>query len=204
MPPSNEIQHIVSAWKFLLMMAIAGAVAITLVSFLFPLRYSSTVRMLVTQTVASDVDPYTAMKSAERVAGNLAMLLQTSTFMDKTLTTAAGFDDKYFPSDDTDKRKLWSKTVVPTVTAGSGLITVVVYHPKVQQAEILADAAARTLVDQTSNYFGENVHAQLMDTPLNSKWIVRPRFLQNAIFGLVAGFLIGFAFVLIKIAKQRS
>ena len=204
MAPSNELRAFTGSWKFLFLLALVGGALAVLVSFISPLCYSSTVRVLVTQSVASDVDPFTAMKSAERVAGNLAEILHTSTFMDKILSDAPGFDASYFPSDDYSRRKLWTKTLESSAEPSTGFITIVTYHPDPAQAKILADAAAREIAAQTSSYFGDSVKAQQIDAPLNSRWIARPHFLRNALYGMIAGFLAGLAWVLIKTVRKKQ
>jgi len=195
---SDDLRPFVRRWPLLLVCAVAGAALALAASFVFPLRYSSTVRLLVTQSVAADVDPFTAMKSAERVAGNLAGLVHTSTFMEKILSSVPGFDRAYFPADDYDRRKLWSKTVETSVEPSTSFLTIVAFHPQASQANLLVSAAAKDLTTEATSFFGANVRAQQIDSPLNSRWFVRPRILRNGVYGGLAGFLVGLAWVLIR------
>ena len=76
----SNLGLLVHAWKFILLMAILGAGLALLFSLITPLQYSSTVRVLIIQPNATGLDPYTAIKSTERIATSLSELVYTSTF----------------------------------------------------------------------------------------------------------------------------
>ncbi len=178
--------------------SILGAILALCLSFLQPLQYASTVRLLITQTTSSAVDPYSALKFTERIAGSLSELLYSSTFANNILQSAKGLDQSYFPQTEYNKRKLWQKTVEAGVSPGSGILTVVAYHPRRDQAKIIVESASRELTLQAPNYFGNNVRVQVIDAPLDSRWYAKPNIPKNVFLGFGVGLFIGLAWLLTR------
>lgn len=179
------------SWPALVFGGLLGALLAGLLSFTQPLEYSSTVRLLITQPGATNTDPYTILKSNERIAQNLSQLLYTSSFFENILTQAQGIDRDFFPVDEYDRRRAWSRSIGTTVEPGSGLMLVTIFHPNRTQAHALVQAATEELAKQAPNFFGYSVRVQVIDAPLDSRWIARPNFLNNALAGLVLGSLLG-------------
>jgi uncharacterized protein involved in exopolysaccharide biosynthesis len=175
---------------------LGGALAV-LFSFAQPLRYSSTERLLILQTNSVGIDPYTALKSTERIAQNLSELIYTSSFFNAVMSKAQVEAD-YFPQDEISKRKKWRSTIETSVTPGTGIMTITAYHPKRETATELATYVSQQLVSITPNYFGYSVRVQIIDDPLPSKFYAKPDFLRNAMLGLIAGFLLASVWVLGK------
>lgn len=190
------IQLTARSWKFLIVTAVLGALFAALLSLSLPLEYSSAVRVLVIQPSATGFDPYTAIKSTERIATSLSELVYASTFFDNVMRQGQGFDPSYFPSQENDKRKLWRKALQLDVAAGTGIMTITAYHPVREQARILVDGVAKELALQTPNFFGSNVRVQVIDSPLDSRWFTRPNFALNGSFGAFIGLLLGLAWML--------
>lgn len=184
------------AWRTLVITSLLGAVFALALSFIQPLQYSSTVRLLITQTSTGAVDPYSALKFTERIAGSLSELLYSSTFANNILQSAKDLDPTYFPQDEYSKRKLWQKTVETSVSPGTGILTVAAYHTNRGQAKILVEAASRELTVQAPNYFGPNVRVQIIDAPLASRWYARPDFVSNLVLGFGIGLFLGFVWLL--------
>ncbi len=185
-----------------LWLALIGALVALGFSLASPLRYGSTMRVLITQPNAAGLDPYTAIKSTERIAANLSELIYTTTYFNNVLAQAQGFDASYFPTDEYQRRKLWKESVETQLVPGTGIMALSGFHPKRGQARILVDAAARELALETPNYFGYNVRVQVVDSPLDSPWFAKPRFLQNALIGALAGFLLGLGWILAKMGAK--
>jgi len=200
---SINILHLyVRAWRLLLLVTLGGLVNAILVSVLQPLKFSSTVRLLITQTNATGVDPYTAIKSTERIGQNLTEIAYTSSFFN-AVTKQEGIDTAYFSTDEIDKRKEWQKTVAINVVPGTGVMDVVVYHKDRNQATLLAVAVAKELATQAPNYFGYSVRLQIIDDPLPSRFFAQPDFVQNGALGAIFGFLVGSLWVLAKMKEIR-
>jgi uncharacterized protein involved in exopolysaccharide biosynthesis len=187
-----------AAWPLMATTAVLGAVLALAFSITTPLQYSSSVRVLITQPNVAGLDPYTAIKSNERIASSLAELLYTTTFFNNILGRAEGFDAGYFPTDERSKRRAWRRSIETAIAAGSGIMTITAYHPDRSQARLLVDAAASELAAQAPNYFGASVRVQVIDAPLDSRWYARPDFVRNGSFGLLVGLLAGVAWVLAR------
>jgi capsular polysaccharide biosynthesis protein len=88
-----------------------------------------------------------------------------------------------------------------SVEPGTGLMLVSAYHPSRTQARSLVQASAQELVKQAPNFFGFSVRVQIIDSPLDSRWIARPNFLNNALAGFFLGLLAGLAVALLRREK---
>jgi uncharacterized protein involved in exopolysaccharide biosynthesis len=176
-------------------MTVLGVILATAFSFLSPIQYSSSVRLLITQANAVGTDPYTTLKFTERIASSLSELLYSSSFANNIIGEAKGLDPKAFPNDEYQRRKQWQKTIETAVTPGTGIMVITAYQGTREQATSLIDAASRELALQAPNYFGSNVRVQVIDAPLPSQWIARPTFLKNGLFGAVLGFMLGLIWV---------
>ncbi len=178
------------------MLTVLGGLLALAFSLVQPLRYSSTERVLITQTnVAGVVDPYTAIKSAERIAQNLSELIYTSSFFNAVMLKAQ-VDKTYFPQAELARRKKWIQTIEMRVIAGTGVLSIIAYHTNRAEATELALRVAQELVNITPNYFGSAVRVQSIDDPLPSRFFAKPDLAQNVSFGAIAGFLLGAAWVL--------
>ena len=181
-------------WFTTIAYALVGLVLALVVSFVQPLRYSSTVRLLVLQDVGSTVDAYTASRSEERIADNLSTIIYTTTFFDQVLASGFEVEASLFPKEDARRRRAWERMVEAIVARGSGLLTVRAFHTDVRQAEQVARAVAFVLTKRASEFTsGSGVDVRLIDAPLNSRWPVKPNVPSNAFSGLVLGALAGFA-----------
>lgn len=194
----QPLRSLLASWRILAELGFAGALLALAVSFLQPLQYSSTVRLLITQPGSVNVDAFTVLKSNERIAQNLSQLLRTSTFFENILSQAQGVNASYFPSEENARRQAWNKAIATSVDTGSGLMTVSVYHPEVAQARSLVVAASNEIAKQAPNYFGSAIRVQVIDSPLDSRWFARPNFINNAVYGLFTGIMLGVLWSLLR------
>lgn len=189
---------IARGWGTILAFGMLGLVVALIFSFLQPLRYSSTVRLLLIQDLGS-VDAYTASRSVERLAENLATIVYTTSFFDSVMAAGFDIDEAYFPAQENKRRRAWSKMVSATVTRGSGLLTLSVYHQDVSQAEQIVNAIAYVLSQQASSYIsGGKLEVRIVDSALNSHWPARPNIPANGFSGLVLGGLAGVGYLFIQ------
>lgn len=198
MATSNLVHILTRRWRLIAIATLAGLVLALGFSLMQPLRYSSTVRLLITQTNVTGLDPYTAVKSTERIAQNLAEVIYTSSFFN-AVVAGENVDRSYFPTDEIAKRRAWRDTVSTAVVPGTGVMSVTSYHSDRAQATELAIRVAQEIANQAPNYFGYSVRVQVIDDPLPSRFFAKPDFVSNGMMGLIAGFLIGTAWVLGKI-----
>jgi capsular polysaccharide biosynthesis protein len=191
-------------WGTILAFAMLGLVIALLVSFLQPLRYSSTVRLLILQENASSLDAYTASRSTERLAENLATIVFTTSFYDQVMSAGFDIDKTVFPSREDKKRKYWGKTVSATVSRGNGLLTVSVYHTNVEQAQQIVNAIAYVLTQRADDYLsGSDVSVRVVDSALDSRWPAKPNIPANTFSGLILGGLAGVGYVLLQAERVK-
>ncbi len=200
---SSSFYPLLRNWRTLAFAGAFGLVVAILVSFIQPLEYSSTTRLLITQELGA-VDAYTASRSAESIADSLVQVAYTSTFYDKVMASGYPVNESYFSSDDIARRKQWTDAISVSVSRSSGLLTVVAYHPDVTQAEELARAVAYVLSTQGWTYTsGGNIAVQIVDDPLNSRYPVRPNLPVNGLSGLVLGLLAGAGYTLLQTERLK-
>lgn len=197
MASPNLVRILTRSWRLIAVSAFLGLVLALGFSLVQPLRYSSTVRLLITQTNVAGLDPYTAVKSTERIAQNLSEVVYTSSFFNAVMADGS-VDRAYFPADEISKRTLWRDTVETAVTAGTGVMSVTAYHPKREQATQLAIRISQEIANQAPNYFGYSVRVQVIDDPLPSRFFAKPDFIRNGLMGAMVGFLAATAWVLSK------
>lgn len=194
MPSPNLVRLFIRSWRFIAVSTLLGVVLAVAFSLVQPLRYSSSVRLLITQTNVTGLDPYTAVKSTERIAQNLTEVVYTSSFFNSVMA-GGGIDASYFPEDEIAKRAKWRDTVETMVTPGTGVMSVTAYHTQRAQATELAVRVAQEISNQAPNFFGYAVRVQIIDDPLPSRFFAKPDFLRNGAFGAIAGFLLATAWV---------
>jgi len=200
----NHSTVLVRGWATIVSMAFVGLVIALLVSFLQPLKYSSTVRLLILQENASSLDAYTASRSVERLAENLSTIVYTTSFFDQVMSAGFDIDQSIFPDREDKKRRTWEKMVSASVSRGNGLLSLTAYHVDVDQAEQIVNAMSYVLTQQATSYLsGGDISVRVVDTPLNSRWPARPNIPANAFSGLVLGGLAGVGYVLLQAERVR-
>ncbi len=186
---------------------IIGAVIVAVVagalSFTLPLKYSASVRLLITQRAAFTLDPYTAIRSNELIAQHLAQVVVTSSFLDKVLDPQFQIDKNYFNRDERARRKLWGQTISAAPQHGEGLIEIIAYHADPKEAIKIASAVSFLLSTQGGDYIGRDITVRLVDAPLTSRFPVRPNIPLNMAVGAVLGALLGGLWVFMKQSKKK-
>lgn len=202
MASAPQVSVILRAWPKVLAGACIALTCAVLFSFVLPLEYSSTTKILITPKVEG-VDPYTASRSAESAADQLASLLTTSSIYTAVFNSGYGVDKEYFPEDVVKFQKKWNKTVSASVTRGSGIMTIVAYHTDPKEAEALASAIAYVYVTDGRRYVNGEIVVQIIDNAINSRYPVRPNVLVNALSGLFLGIIGGAGYALIQADRVR-
>ncbi len=203
MPSINLFNLYIRGWRLIVLLTALGFVLALIFSLIQTKKYSSQVRLLITQTNVTGVDPYTAIKSTERIGQNLAELVFSSSFFNGVINEG-GVDANYFTlNDEIEKRREWAQTVEVGVTPGTGVMYITAYHPDRAQAAAIAVAVSRQLAEQAPNFFGYSVRVQIIDDPLPSRYFAKPNFATNIGFGTLLGLLIGSAWVLGRIRQIR-
>lgn len=204
MAQPNYLRDVFHNWQTVLMFGLLGLVLAMIASFVQPLKYSSTARLLLLQDVGSGVDAYTASRSEERIADNISTLIFTSTFFDEVMDSGFSINESAFSDDATKRRREWGQTVRATVSRGSGLLTITAYHQDVKQAEQIVRAVAFVLTNRVDEYTsGGDVEVALVDEPLNSRWPVKPNVLVNVMSGFVLGMFVGIGYAIVQTERIR-
>jgi capsular polysaccharide biosynthesis protein len=205
MAKKNYAKIIANGWVSIAAFAIAGLILALLISFIQPLRYSSTVRLLVLQDTGPSTDAFTASRSEELIAEKLSTIIFTTTFFNQVLNAGFDIERGQFPDDDFKRRQEWEDMLDATVSRGRGVLTIDAFHTNVDQAEQIALAVGSVLSQQANEYTsGGNVEVRMIDAPLNSRWPVKPNILVNGFSGLVLGGLAGTAYILFKAQKVQE
>lgn len=190
-------------WRTLAFAGALGLVLAVLLSFVRPLEYRSTTRLLITQELG-DVDAYTSARSTERIADILSSVVYSTDVFDKVLSSGYPIDETFFPDDESKRRKQWEHAIVTSVSRSNGYLTIAAYHPDVSQAEELVRAVAYILSTDGWQYVsGGNISVRIIDDPLNSRYPVRPNLVVNGVSGFVLGVLAGAGYVLIMTERLR-
>ena len=183
-------------WRFIALFGVIGLLVSTVATFVQPLRYGSTVRLLVIQKSIFGVDPYTAIKSAERVAQNLSEVLNTTDFFTKVLSEDPSIDQSYFSERASTRRRQWKRMLRTQITAGTGLLTVTILHPAPEEDGKIAQAVSDVFTTRGREYVGGDLEIKLVDTPLASRFPVSPNIPVNLGAGLFVGLLVGLVYAL--------
>ena len=144
----DPIRLIKKRWKLLIFSGVLVALFSLLLTAAFPLKYRADAQVLIISKSRYGVDPYTVVKSAERVGENISQVVKTNDFYQKVmLQTSYSLDMAEFEKlTERKKRKLWQETVNTSVVYGTGVLNINVYHKDQKQAKQLAGAVASALV----------------------------------------------------------
>jgi len=163
-----------------------------LVSFFFLPYYSATTQVLIISRDRSGVDPYTQVKSAERIGENLAQVMRTTDFMAKVMASGAATFDKtrWEGLSDRKLRKQWQRDVVGSMSYGSSLLNIEVYSRSQDDAKNLSAAVTETISSRGWEYVGGDIAIKIVNDPLISRFPARPDYPTNAGVGFVLGALL--------------
>lgn len=179
-------------WRLLVIVGIILAGISGVVSALLPLEYRAEADVLVISKSRYGVDPYTIVKSAERVGENLAEIMKTDDFFEKVLE---GYGEQIDASRfenvaDRVRRRRWRQAVQGEVVYGTSVLKIRSYHTDPGSAAALAEAAAGTLASRGWEYVGGDVDIRVVNNPAVSRYPVRPNILLNILGGFVIGVLL--------------
>lgn len=194
------ISYIVKKWNMILLFAILSATLALVGSFVRPLEYSSSVRLLIVQKNIGVSDAYTVLKSAESIGDNLSQVVYTSSFLDKVLDSKYLVNKNFFPRKEYDRRKKWSRMLETQGSRGTGFLRLTVFHPDAREANKIARAMSSILIEEGWQYVGTAMEMKLVDKPLESRFPARPNIFANIFFGFFFGGCAGMLYVL---GKQR-
>ncbi|OGF30546.1 hypothetical protein A2533_03440 [Candidatus Falkowbacteria bacterium RIFOXYD2_FULL_35_9] len=192
-------------WPTLLIITLVFLLVSLVFTLLQPFQYESTVKILVIQKSAVNLDAYSASKSAERIGRNLSQIIYSSSFFNKVFNSGYPIDTTYFKQDEEDRRDQWAKMVDAQVPGGTTILQISVYHQDRSQAQVVAQAISYVLSGQAEEYVGiSDVELKVVDTPLTSQLPVKPNFLLNLAFGIIIGFFLSMAYLILTYTEEHE
>jgi len=131
--------------KIILLAGLGAGILSLFAGLLFPLEYRADAQALIIPQSRYGVDPYTVVKSAERVGENIVAIMKTDDFYQKVVTQSGpALDTSRFAGvSERVKRKRWQRAVRASVVYGTGIVNISAYHAKPDEAKALA-AACKT------------------------------------------------------------
>ncbi len=193
---------LVSRTRFIVTIGFIGLLLAIIVSLFFPLKYSASAGVFVIPRQGFGVDPYTVIKSSERIGENLALAIGTSEFLDRVLEIEPRIDKTVFPTEERLRRKYWKKNVEADVTPGTGLLRVTAYNTDPAQAVILASGVSQAVMEFGIEYVGAQATFKVADEPISSRFPVRPNIPMNGLIGFLFGAILASIFVLFQKKKH--
>ena len=128
--------------KFLLFFGLFFAALSLLITLFFPSFYRADAEVLIISTSRYGVDPYTVVKSAERVGENIAQIIRTDDFFAKVMReNNYAFDRTQFDNVNSRvRRKRWTRAIDANVVYGTGILQIGAYGKNPEEASALASA----------------------------------------------------------------
>lgn len=193
---SFELTHspskmLAKRWKAIALAGLAVAFVSFVASVAIPPEYRADAQVLIISRSRYGVDPYTVVKSAERIGENLVQLVKTDDFYQKVAQPQNSLDlSRFLNVDERTRRKRWARSVNASVVFGTGVLNVSAYHRNPEEAERFAGAAAAALVAYGAEYVGGDVSLKIVNQPIATRFPARPNVLVNAVAGFVVGVLL--------------
>lgn len=181
-------------------------IAVSLVTFLQPLRYSATSTLLVVQNYGPNTDAYNVSRSNQFLSNLLAQVVYTDSFYEKVMESGYNVSKNIFSADVNKRKKQWQEMVYTRAIADTGMITIKTYHQDKTTADKINQAIAYTLMTKHSQYhgLGENVKIKVINDSTLSNLPVKPNIALNLILSLIAGLAASLYFIYLFPTKQFS
>lgn len=188
--------------KIIVLTGVIVALATFLVTLLFPMEYRADAQVFIISQSRYGVDPYTVVKSAERIGENITQVMKTNDFYQKVIAQPGyQLDTTRFQNvPERIKRERWEKTISGSVVFGTGVLNVSAYHRNPEQAQAFAGAAVDTLVERGKEYVGGDVTMKVVNYPVVTRFPARPNIVVNT----VLGFIVGVVFMSVIVLRKKK
>lgn len=189
---------------FTIMLAI---VALSLVlTFIQPLKYSSSSKIMVVQNFKVGSDPYVTAKSNEYLSNVLSEVILTNSFYTEVMDAGFNIDADYFSGDAREQMKTWTKSIKARPNAATGMIDIDVFHESKFQAEQISRAINYSLTLKHGLYHGSGseVLVKVINQPLLSRWPVKPNIALNIALAFALGMFISFSYIYLLPEEEYS
>lgn len=164
-------------------------IIVALFTFLQPLRYSATSRLLVVQNYGPNTDAYNVSRSNQFLSNLLAQVVYSDSFYEQVMASGYNINQNIFSKETNKRKQEWQNMVYTRAIADTGMISLKVYHQDKIVANKINQAIAYTLMTKNSQYhgLGDNVKVKVIDSSTLSDWPVKPNIILNLLLGLLAG-----------------
>jgi capsular polysaccharide biosynthesis protein len=159
-------------------------------------KYKSSIKLL-TVFNQTNIDVYTASKTANYITGVLGEVIYSDTFIESVIRSGSIEDNLGYGSE--NRQKNWKRTVKTTILENKGIIIIETYSDKKIDAIKLAEAVGNTIIKEHCKYDGsaDRVSLKMIDNPTSyDKWSTF-KIMRDTAMGLVAGLLFGLTFIVI-------
>jgi len=190
-------------WELVALFIGVTVVLALIISLLQPFQYAASTKILIIQKQEQNLDAYTATKSAERIAKNLASIIYTSSFYNEVIQSNQDIASK-FPQDSIERKKFWQKNVKASVLPETGILQIEAYDVDRNYAANVVKTISYVLINKGSEYHGggAEVGIKIVDDVFVSKYPARPNIVLNCSLALILGFLLGSAYIILSEAKK--
>ncbi len=190
-------------WEIVALIVGISIVLALIISLVSPFQYSATTKILIIQKQMTNLDAYTATKSAEKIGKNLSNIINTSSFYNEVIEANTNLQYK-FPQDAVERRKSWEKNVEINVVPETGILEINAYDIDRGFASQLVRAIAYVLVSKGAEYHGggSDVEIKVVDDVFISKYPVRPNIIVNMALAAIIGVILGCVFVILNESKK--
>jgi capsular polysaccharide biosynthesis protein len=168
------------------------------VTFVQPLKYSSTSKLLVVQKY-NTYDIYATAKSNEYVSNILSNVVSSYSFYNEVKNSGFAINQDYFQGDNSKQMRTWEKTVTAKSISDSGVMEISVYHTDWRQALEISKAVNEIIKTKHMNYhgFGDRIDIVIIDQPIVSKFPVKPNIFINILIGIALGLIFALGYIYI-------
>lgn len=204
---SNQFLNLIKTRKStIISIALIFLILVLVVTFIQPLKYRATTKILITQNYGATADAYSVSRSNQFISSVLSQVIYSDLFFEDVLNSGFNIDNNIFSSDINKKKKQWQKMIKPIVINDSGMIVVHTYYQDKYQVGQINQAIAYTLKTKHNIYhgLGNRVNVKIIDKTIVSNFPVKPNVILNVVFGLVIGILLGIGFVYLYPNKKIS
>ncbi|MBI5077690.1 hypothetical protein HZB94_04910 [Candidatus Falkowbacteria bacterium] len=203
--PINYVEILKRDWRKIIVAALITVLLALVATLVQPFLYRATVSIFVVQKSSFSIDAYSASKSEERIANKLAQIVYSSSFLERVLQSGFRVDESYFPSDEYKRRQKWAKMIETEVPAGVSRLTIKIYHQDPNQALAITNAISYLLTAEKQEFIGiEDIDLKVLDSPLVSKYPVKPNVFLNLLFGILVGLILGGIYVVVSYNPEQD
>ena len=168
------------------------------ITFIQPLKYGSTSKLLVVQKY-NTYDIYATAKSNEYVSNILSNVVSSYSFYNEVKNSGFAINYDYFKGDNRKQMRIWQKTVSAKSISDSGVIEINIYHPDSRQAYEISKAVNEIIKTKNANYhgLGDRIDIVIIDQPIVSSFPVKPNIFINILIGIVLGIIFALGYIYI-------